>query len=170
MQIKDQQTHSPRLQYPRLVAGPGTTLFRSRSQVYALIGFGLLIVLLGLLGAAQDTATSARVGDGAAALILGLACVAVAIRAALLAGDDGITIRNPFGRTLRIPWTEIAGFTIGRYKLLGAVCLVELHDGSTVHAWAIQIPRASRKPAASREAMMIEELNRLLASRRSTLA
>jgi hypothetical protein len=130
-----------------------------------LIGFGLLIAVLGLFGAAQSRTRTGSIGDAVVAIVLGLACMAVAVRAAVLAGDEGITIRNPLGRTRHIPWAAISDFKIGRYMLLDAVCVVELCDGSTVHAWAIQIPRASRNPARSREARMIEELNGLVASR-----
>jgi Bacterial PH domain len=142
--------------------------FRSPGQFYALIGFGLLATMFGLIGAAQVAYTTGKVIEAATAVMVGGGIVATAARAALFAGDDGVTIRNPLGRTKHIPWSEVAGFSIGKYKLLGAVCLVELRDGSSVHASAIQIPHASRNPANSREGKMIEELNRLLAAHRNT--
>jgi hypothetical protein len=158
----------PLLQYPRPKMEAGARRFRSRGQVYTLGSFGLLVIVVGVLGAAHQTTTTARVGDAVAAVIVGLACVVVGVRAVLLTDADGIAIRNPFGRTRRIGWAEISGFRIGRYKLLGAVCLVELRDGSTLHASAVQIPHASRNTATSRESQMIDELNQLLASAKST--
>lgn len=142
----------------------GRVRFRSRGQFYALLACAPLFTALGLIGATQASYTAGKIVEAFVAVILGGVLVFVAVRAALLVGDEGITIRNPLGRTVHISWTEIAGFKIGRYKLLGRVCLVELRDGSTVHAWAIQVPNASRNSAATREAKMIEELNRLRAS------
>jgi hypothetical protein len=141
--------------------------FRSPAQFYPLVGFALLVTAFGLIGSLQDLSSVGETGatlEAAFALLCGVGLVTLAFRGALLASKTGITIRNPLGRTRHIPWTEITEFKIGRYKLLGAVCLVELRDGSTAHAWAIQIPHASRNPAASREAKMTEELNRLLAA------
>jgi predicted N-acetyltransferase YhbS len=55
----------------------------------------------------------------------------------MVVGDSGIAIRNPFGRATSLRWTEIEGFRLGRYKLLRAVCLVDLVDGSVRRASAV---------------------------------
>lgn len=83
--------------------------------------------------------------------------------AAVFASADGVRVRNLYsGR--KIPWREIKGFRIGRYRLLGAVCIIDLTDGSTQHAWGIQVPNRLVGKRDSREMRMIDELNAELAA------
>lgn len=157
-----------RAQEDAAVASPprNRQVVRSRSQLLTGVGFGVLVTALGLLGAAQAKAGAASVVEAVLAVVIGGALVGAAARAALFVDEAGITIRNPFGRTESIPWAEISLFRIGRFKLLGAVCLVETSDRSIRHVFAIQIPHAARHPAESREAKMVASLNDELAKRR----
>jgi hypothetical protein len=82
--------------------------------------------------------------------------------------DDGVVIRNPFG-TRRIPWSDIVRFRIGRHGLLSAVCIVDLADGSTQHAFAIQLPGASRRTFQSKEMQMIDLLNEQVSAHRGPI-
>lgn len=83
--------------------------------------------------------------------------------AVLLADENGVTVRAVF-RTVRIPWSGIAAFEIGRYKLLGCVRLVRQNDGVVVPVFAVQgitgQPRRKTSVAAHTAA---DELNAMLA-------
>ena len=59
-----------------------------------------------------------------------------------------------------IPWERIAGVRIGRHKLLSEVCPVDLADGSSRGAIAIQLPNATR---GCNEMHMLNRLNQMLA-------
>jgi hypothetical protein len=141
------------------------TVLRSRSQLVGGVGFGVLILALGLVGASQATYTTGRIVEAAVAVAVGGAVVALALRAAVLVRDDGVVIRNPFG-TRRIPWNDMVRFRIGRHGLLSAVCIVDLADGSTQHAFAIQLPGASRRTSQTKEMQMIDLLNQQLSAHR----
>lgn len=86
-----------------------------------------------------------------------------ALRPALIADERGLVIRNWFS-TERLAWNEIAKFRLGRYKLLGAVCVIDLKNGSSAHASAIQVPNIARGRATTRESRMVAELNARLAT------
>jgi hypothetical protein len=149
---------------------PGTpTVLRSRSQLVGGVGLGILIFALGLIGASQATYTTGKIVEAVVAAAVGGAVVALALRAAVVVREDGVEIRNPFG-TRRIPWSDVVRFRIGRYRLLSAVCIVDLADGSTQHAFAIQLPGASRRTSQSKEMQMIDLLNEQAAAHRPTRA
>jgi hypothetical protein len=135
-------------------------VLRSRSQLWAGTAFGVAVVIFGLIGAAQAGYIVGEIAEAAVAIACGALIIGSFARAALVVDESGITIRNPFGHATSIPWREIAAFRIGRYKLLRAVCLVELVDGSLRHASALQIPNYyARRPTNTREAKTITFLN-----------
>src|SRR5438094_85726 len=141
------------------------TVLRSRTQLVGGVGFGSLILVLGLVGASQATYTTGKIVEAAVAVAVGGVVVALALRAAVVVRDDGVEIRNPFG-TRRIPWNDIVCFRIGRHGLLSAVCILDLADGSTQHAFAIQLPGATRRTSQSKETRMIDLLNEQLSAHR----
>ena len=82
--------------------------------------------------------------------------------AAVIVTDRGVTIRNPF-RTVAIAWGEIAAFELGRYKVLGCVCLIRCRDGTVVPAFAIQgITGQPRRRTSVVAKNTVDELNQWL--------
>ena len=77
-----------------------------------------------------------RVLFGPLCLLINIAIIRAAL-AVVIVTDRQLTVRNPF-RTLSIAWNEVVGFDIGRYKLLGDVCLIRLRNGRVVPAFALQ--------------------------------
>lgn len=141
-------------------------VLRSKSQLWVGIAFGVAVMIFGLMGAAQAGYLVGEIAEAAVAIACGAVMIGSFARAALVVHESGIEIRNPFGRATSIPWNDIAGFRIGRYRLLRAVCLVELVDGSLQHASALQIPNYyARRPADAREARTIAFLNEELIRR-----
>jgi Bacterial PH domain len=145
------------------------TVYRSRSQLYAGVGFGVLLAVLGLLAALRVHQSTGEVIEAVIAVTVGVTVIALAARPAVIVDDREVEVRNPLSQSIRIPWSEIRKFSFGRHRLLNQVCMIELRNGATVHASAIQMPRASRNPAASPEVLMIAALNRRLAERLSEL-
>jgi hypothetical protein len=143
-------------------------VLRSKNQLWGAVAFGVLLVVFGVFGALQAGYLAAGISEASVAIACAAVLVGLTVRATVIADETGVTIRNPLGRTQRIRWSDIAAFKIGRYKLLRAVCLIELADGSVRHAWAIQLPNYARRPGATRESEMINGLNRELANRKTT--
>jgi uncharacterized membrane protein YphA (DoxX/SURF4 family) len=140
-------------------------VYRTRSQAVTL---GLILVVdLGLplprVLAAKD---AVAVVAGATLLVAIGILLARAALAVLVTTDHGVFVRNPF-RSVSVAWDDIAGFEIGRYKLLGCVCLVRRTDGLVLPAFAIQgitgQPRRKTTVAAQRA---VDELNTRLGQAR----
>ena len=62
---------------------------------------------------------------------------------------EGVDVRNFFGSRF-ILWQEIERFTIGRFQLLPAVCVIVLQNGDTYHAGAIQASEYHQKSSSER--------------------
>jgi Bacterial PH domain len=139
--------------------------FRGAGQTFLIVAFG---VGVGIVGVATSFRLPTAGGVFQAAACLGISAVVIAGpgRAAVWVSPDGIRIRNTLSTT-KIPWTEIRGFRIGRHGLLGAVCIVDLDDGSSTHAFAIQVPHTAinRPDAKARKA--VDELNQILEQHRA---
>jgi hypothetical protein len=142
------------------VGDEGRKVYRTRSQAVG-IGFVLLIdLVLGVEGAARGRSHS-TIGLvlGGAVLLLVAIPIARAALAALIVTDHGVTVRNPF-RTTSVGWDEIAAFELGRYKLLGCVCLVRRVDGTVVPTFAIQgITGQPRRRTSAFAAHTVDALN-----------
>jgi hypothetical protein len=98
--------------------------------------------------------------------VLGIAICAVALRGAacrVLATETGVEVRNLFGG-FSLTWQEIEHFEIGRWGLLGAVCLIQTRGGRTLHAFAIQQNNAVENLSKHPVMQLVEELNNELAS------
>lgn len=80
--------------------------------------------------------------------------------AAVVIGPDELVVRNVF-RTVTVPWSDVSGFTLGRYQLLSMVCLVHLTDGTTLHASGIQGTGLGGNQAHG----LVQRLNAFLAAR-----
>jgi hypothetical protein len=135
-------------------------VLRSRHQLISGVGFGVLVLVLGLLGASQDAYRAGELIDGIGAAVIGTAMITAFLRAKVIATDEGVRIFN-LGqlRSATIPWSQITGFRIGRHRLLSAVCLVDLLDGTSRPASAIALPQINRSVSDSKEMKMIELLN-----------
>lgn len=121
---------------------PSRKTYRSRSQALVIGAFLALVLGLALPRIVQDPRAGTIVLGGA---IVGVMLVGGgrAVLAVLKVTSQGVMIRNPF-RTTRIAWTEIAGFELGRYRLLGCVCTVRQHDGTVTPVFAIEGITGSR--------------------------
>jgi hypothetical protein len=77
-------------------------------------------------------------------------------RAGAFVTDAGIIVVNPL-RTVRVPWEDVAGFSLKRSGGFPAVGFVDLVDGSRVQVWGIQArsasPSARRAPEQAIEAL-----------------
>jgi Bacterial PH domain len=142
-----------------------TARFRSPVQMWVLLGAG---AFLAFVWGSQAFRSSVAPDTGRKLAFLLLAAGTfgftwwVALRPVVVMGASGIVIRNLFS-TRRLGWQEIARFRIGRWKLLSAVCVIELKDGTSTHAYAIQVPNVSRGRPVTRESRIIDALNARLA-------
>jgi len=84
------------------------------------------------------------------------------LRIVVIADKSGVAIRNRFS-TRKLSWHDIAGFRLGRYKLLNDVCVVDLKDGSSTPALAIAVPKINQGQEVTSQSRMVDELNALLA-------
>ncbi len=73
-------------------------------------------------------------------------------RAGAFVDDRGVRIVNPL-RTVRLPWEELAGFSLRAHGGFPALGFAERRDGSRVGIWGIQArsssPAARRAPEAA---------------------
>jgi hypothetical protein len=134
--------------------GASRVVLRSRHQLLVGVGFGAFVIVVGLLGASAETSRTVAIVDAVGAVVLGGWTVATYLRARVIVTDDGVRIIN-LVRSVAIPWSRIAGFRIGRHRLLSVVCMVDLTDGRSRHVFAIQRSQIRRPPAQSMEDQMI---------------
>ena len=135
--------------------------FCSPSQKWTLLGLGVFLTFVfgsqaSRSSVAPDVATKAIVL--ATAAICGGVMVWTGLRPVLIADRTGVVVRNLFS-TESLSWADIARFRIGRYKLLGAVCVIDLKNGSSTDAFSIQVPNIARGKPVTRESRMVDELN-----------
>jgi hypothetical protein len=135
-------------------------VLRSRHQLISGAGFGVLVLVLGLLGASQDTYRAGELIDGIGAAAIGTAMITTFLRAKVIVTDEGVRIFN-LGRwrSITVPWSQTTGFRIGRHRLLSAICIVDLVDGTSRPASAIALPQVNRSVSDSKEMKMIKLLN-----------
>lgn len=142
------------------------TRYRSRTQAWSLVAAG---VFFALLYAAQASRASVAPDTGTKAVFVALGvilcgiCIWVGTRPVLIADAAGVTVRNLLS-THRYAWSQIRAFRIGRHKRLGAVAIIDLLDGSSVPAFAIQVPNIALGGPIARESRMIVALNARLAT------
>jgi hypothetical protein len=148
---------------PQLVAG---VVLRSPGQVRTGWIFGLFCVVLGVVEAIArgDTIFLILSGLGGVHLI-----VLFAWRTGVWIGTGGIRVRNPL-TSFDLDWREIKSFRIGRHGPYRACCLMELKDGSTRYAFAIQVSNWSiGKPRPDTpEGRMVSALNAALERNNTT--
>lgn len=98
----------------------------------------VVFVILGGLATAACVASAVAAHDAAVALpagLVSLCCVYAVIagfRAGIGAGTAGVTVRSLLGRTRRVPWAEVKGFTAARPWGPAWKAAVVLHDGHQV--------------------------------------
>jgi Bacterial PH domain len=138
--------------------------YRSTGQCVGLAGFAVFLAALGTDGALRDHSTIEAVLINCIAVFL----LVISARVGLWTTRQGIVIRNLVSTT-SIRWSQIRAFRIGRYRLLGAVCIVDLHDGSSRHAFGIQVPHYALNRPASNERVMVAHLNDRLYTERPDL-
>lgn len=145
----------------RMRATGARTVWRSRSQLVAGVGFGLFLAVVGLTQVGKSASKGGGIGFTVVAFVLAAAMIAIFARGAVVTSDEGVRVRNPF-RTIVIPWSDVAGFRIGRHRMLSAVCIVDLADGSSQYAFGIQMARSPLGRAHSKEQRMIDLLNEMV--------
>jgi PH (Pleckstrin Homology) domain-containing protein len=136
---------------------------RTRSQAVG-IGIVLLVaIVLGTEGAVggHSHSTTGFVLGGVIFLLVAIPGARGAL-AVLIVTDQGVTVRNPF-RTVSIAWDEVEAFELGRYKVLGCVCVVRRVDRTVVPAFAIQgITGQPRRRTSVLAKQTVDELNEQL--------
>jgi hypothetical protein len=143
----------------------GARRFSSPSQKWMIFGFGVLLALISSSRALRSgvaMSSGHRIGSIAFAAVAVVCMSWVAFRPVLIADASGVRVHNLIS-TRHLSWSEISGFRIGPHKLLSAVCLIDLKNGSSIYAFAVQVPNIARGRAETRESRMVAELNALLA-------
>lgn len=143
--------------------GNTCTVWRSKSQVWAGVGFGVFVILVGLTQVGRPVSKGGGPVITIVAAVIGLVMVALFLRVALITEADGIRIRNPL-RSGFYSWDQIDSFRIGRHGLFSKTCVVDLIDGGSTYAFAIQVPNFT-SVEKSKELAMTKQLNQLLAAR-----
>ncbi len=123
-------------------------------------GFAALLGVMGTvfgLGAIVYVVTG-RAGWPPMLVVVALAVFTVArlARAGVFVEEGGVKVLNPL-RTVRVPWEEVAGFSLKPSGGFAAVGFVDLVDGGRVQAWGIQArnkhPGAMQAPEAAIRAL-----------------
>jgi hypothetical protein len=143
-------------------------LFRSRQQVTIAVVFGIAVAAVGVGTAGEARSTAGAVFQAVGCVALAALLIVAIGRSGLWASRTGVRIRNPFSTSV-VAWAEIRTFRIGRRGLLGAVCRVDLVDGSSKSAFAIQVPNLSLGRPDTKEGAMVARLNELLEAHRATI-
>ena len=102
-----------------------------------------------------------------AAIVFFVVCGANSLRlafAGIRATEKGIFVTNIFS-SYRLEWSDVHKFRIGPWNIFPYVCLIDLRDGGTKHAFGIQ--ERTNFPNGSAE-QMADELNAELLQRRSS--
>jgi hypothetical protein len=102
-----------------------------------------------------------------AAVVFFVICGSYSLRlafAGIRANDEDIYVKNMLSG-YRLKWNDIHKFRIGPWNIFPYVCLIDLKNGRTKHAFGIQ--ERSNFPNGSAE-RMAEELNARLAQRSGT--
>jgi hypothetical protein len=134
-------------------------VFRTRSRPRIIAVFGALFVFLAI-GGAVDSISSldgvARVAGAAPMVLLAVAIAWASFwgvpRAAVIAGDDGVTVRGTFS-SRTVPWDDVERFAFTRVAHFGKGLLVT-RDGTLISMSSI----TTKRP--------VDELNALLEVRR----
>lgn len=124
-------------------------------------GIALAVVNLGLIG--PPLPLPVRIAFAAGGLALGWFLVGRVALAGVQVREDGLVVRNPFVRRL-LPWSEIAGFSLGRYAAFTGLGLASLRDGSRVPLFGIRAVESAFNPGDRQAQRLIESLNAALAA------
>jgi hypothetical protein len=122
-----------------------------------LIGSGLAIAVFNLGLTTEALPEGIRIAVMAVAFLMAAFVVGRVARSAIIADADGVTIRNPL-RTEHVTWGSIQRFAFGRHAPYRAIGLVELSDGRTLTAFAIQAPSPILSPTIRGGRMLMDEL------------
>jgi hypothetical protein len=82
---------------------------------------------------------------------------------------DAVRIVN-ITRTLRIPWRDLEGFSIGQRGILPRVGIAHLRDGRQITIWSIQGPNPLTRPKNRDAERMMDDLNAELDAHRPVVS
>ena len=137
-------------------------MYRTRSQVVGLRCVAIVFLVFSVIGIARGSAGASVVIIGSLICLLGVLLPLRAAATALIVGDQGVTVRTLL-RTVNIPWTGIATFEVGRYKILGCVLIIHRTDGSVLPVFAVQgITGQPRRRTSVATRAAADELNERL--------
>ena len=140
-------------------------LIQGREQAFIASGValaGACVALLVLLGPAQSRWF---------AVLSALVSLMMfrSSRSGIWVSGEFIEVRNPLERRRRLPWSEVASFSLGRWGPLPRMAFVETKDGERLHVWGLEAPNPGLRPGATDVSEKIEALNRELKERTSWL-
>jgi Bacterial PH domain len=126
----------------------------------ALFGFFVLILLIAGLGSIHRS-----IGEGIALLVMAAACLRPAATAVVV-DARGVKVRNVF-RTVRVPWSDITGFSVGKAKSFPYMLLVHRRSGPPIASFAVSgwVNKPESRPSRFTRSTA-DELNTYLARAR----
>ena len=139
---------------------PGPSSYRSISRSVGLAAFVLysLFAIASLL-IRGGSGSTVGLSLGVLVILVGMIPMVRGVFASLEIHGDSLTVRGPL-RTTRLSLSEVEGFSLGRYKILGCVCLVHRKGGSNIPVFAIQgITNQPRRRASVQARETVAELN-----------
>ncbi len=83
---------------------------------------------------------------------------------AIIAVERGLLVRNPL-TTRFVPWHDVRRFTIEQWAVFPGIGTIELHRGSPIRVFGVQIPDIRFGKVDRQTEAAIDELNHLLRDR-----
>lgn len=134
-------------------------VYRSSPQAIGIALMYLFCSALTLAATASRLNLGGQIGVDAGWVAFTAPLAARGVFAILMTDHKGVHVRNPF-RTYLIGWADITAFELGRYKILGCVCLIHCTDGTVVPAFAVEgITGQPRRRTSIQAQTWVDELN-----------
>ena len=140
-------------------------VYRSREWAKGLLltGAGITLLLLTKLLTTPLSSNEYVVAYPVVALV-GYFLVFRVAGSAIIATERGLTIRNPMS-TRFVAWQDVRRFTLEHWAVFPGIGTIELHRGSPIHVFGVQIPDLRFGKVDRQTEDAIDELNSLLRDR-----
>ena len=131
------------------------------------IGFLLMAAFALFAPSAAPSSFGSRIAFALPLAVAGCAVIVRWGRQGIYVAEDGVEIRGAFS-SRRLSWHDIRRFEL-RQQFRDLVCRIDLKDGTSVPARALNAGTGLSKRWNTRAQEQVEELNRLLAERQKKL-